>query len=120
MFIELSYGYLSNSLGLITDSFHMLFDCLGLFIGLCASYISRLPRDNYYTYGYGKVETLSGFFNGLLLLFTAFNVFCESLHRILEPQHIETGGALLPVSCIGFLVNLIGIFFFHDADPHHH
>jgi zinc transporter 5/7 len=74
MFIEFTYGVLSNSLGLITDSFHMLFDCLGLFIGLCASYIARLPSDKYYTYGYAKVETLSGFFNGLLLLFTAYNV----------------------------------------------
>ena len=85
MCIEITYGYFSNSLGLITDSFHMLFDCIGLFIGLCASYISSLPSDNIYTYGYGKVETLSGFFNGLLLVFTAFNVLQESLNRILEP-----------------------------------
>jgi zinc transporter 5/7 len=40
MFVELLYGYLSNSLGLISDSFHMLFDCMALFIGLCASYIA--------------------------------------------------------------------------------
>ncbi len=83
MFIEMTYGYLSNSLGLITDSFHMLFDCLGLLIGLIASYISSLPSNNYYTYGYGKIETLSGFFNGLLLVYTAFNVFRESLNRLL-------------------------------------
>lgn len=118
MFIELAYGYLSNSLGLITDSFHMLFDCLGLLIGLIASYISKLPQDRYYTYGFARVETLSGFFNGLLLIFTAFNVFCESVNRMLEPKEIDTTGALLPVSCIGFLVNMIGLFFFHDADPH--
>lgn len=40
MGVELTYGLMSNSLGLITDSFHMLFDCLGLFFSLCASYIS--------------------------------------------------------------------------------
>lgn len=118
MFIELTYGYLSNSLGLMTDSFHMMFDCVGLFIGLCASYISKFPPNKDYTYGYGKVETLSGFFNGLLLIFTAFNVFCESIHRMLEPQNIDTSGALLPVSCIGFIVNMIGLLFFHDSDIH--
>jgi len=75
MFIELSYGILANSLGLITDSFHMLFDCMGLFLGLCASYIAQLPSNKHFTFGYGKVETLSGFFNGLLLVFTAFNIF---------------------------------------------
>jgi solute carrier family 30 (zinc transporter), member 5/7 len=75
MMIELSYGFWTNSLGLITDSFHMLFDCMGLLIGLIASYISKLPSNKYYPQGYAKVETLSGFFNGLLLIFTAYNVF---------------------------------------------
>jgi zinc transporter 5/7 len=98
----------------------MLFDCFGLFIGLVASYISKLPPNNYYTYGYGRVETLSGFFNGLLLVFTAFNVLSESVDRILEPQNIDTSGALLPVSCIGFVVNMIGVFCFHDVEGHHH
>ena len=40
MFVELIYGYWSGSLGLISDAFHMLFDCVALFIGLVASYIS--------------------------------------------------------------------------------
>ena len=112
MFVELTYGYLSNSLGLIADSFHMLFDSLGLFISLIASYISQLPPNNSYTYGYGKVESLSGFLNGLLLVFTAINVFSESLHRMLEPKLIDTSGALLPVSCLGLTVNLLGVFYF--------
>lgn len=85
MFVELIYGYMSNSLGLITDSFHMLFDCMALFIGLCASYISKMGVDKKYTYGYGRVETLSGLFNGIFLVFIAFNVFCESIERIYEP-----------------------------------
>jgi zinc transporter 5/7 len=116
MFIELAYGVYSNSLGLITDSFHMLFDCLGLFISLGASYVARLPPNKVYTYGYGKVETLSGLVNGLLLIFTAFRVFEESLNRIMRPQVIDTTGALLPVSCIGLLVNLLGLVFFHESE----
>lgn len=119
MFVELIYGYMSNSLGLITDSFHMLFDCMALFIGLCASYISKMGVDNKYTYGYGRVETLSGLFNGIFLVFIAFNVFCESIERIYEPQMIETDG-LLTVSTLGFCVNLIGLFFFHDHHDHGH
>jgi solute carrier family 30 (zinc transporter), member 5/7 len=85
MFVELVYGYMSNSLGLISDSFHMLFDCTALFIGLCASYIAKLPPNRLYTYGFGRIETLSGLFNGIFLVFIAFNVFCESIERIFEP-----------------------------------
>jgi zinc transporter 5/7 len=117
MFVELVYGYLSNSLGLISDSFHMLFDCMALFIGLCASYIAKLPADKQYTYGFGRVETLSGLFNGIFLVFIAFNVFCESIERIFEPQMIETDGLLL-VSFLGLGVNMIGLFFFHDHHDH--
>ena len=116
MFVELIYGYISNSLGLISDSFHMLFDCMALFIGLCASYISRLPADRHFRYGFGRIETLSGLFNGIFLVFIAFNVFCESIERMFEPQKIETEG-LLSVSIAGLCVNMIGLFFFHD---HHH
>ena len=116
MFVELIYGYISNSLGLISDSFHMLFDCMALFIGLCASYIAKLPSNKQYTYGFGRIETLSGLFNGIFLVFIAFNVFCESIERIFEPQKIETEGLLL-VSVAGLGVNMIGLFFFHD---HHH
>jgi zinc transporter 5/7 len=115
MFVELIYGYMSNSLGLITDSFHMLFDCMALFIGLCASYISKMKSDSQYTYGYGRVETLSGLFNGIFLIIIAFNVFCESVERIFKPEMINTDGLLL-VSVLGFCVNLVGLFFFHDHD----
>ena len=55
---------------------------------------------------------MSGFFNGLLLVYTAFNVFSESIHRMLEPKHIDSSGALLPVSCIGLIVNLTGLIYF--------
>ena len=45
MGVELLYGYLSNSLGLIGDSFHMLCDSMALMIGLGASYISKISAD---------------------------------------------------------------------------
>lgn len=89
MFVELLYGYLSGSLGLISDAFHMLFDCVALFIGLVASYISQLKDiDKLYTYGYGRIETISGLFNGIFLIFISYNIFCESVERIFEPIKI--------------------------------
>ena len=43
---------------------HMAFDCLGLAVGLWASVASTWKPDQQYTFGYGRVETLSGFANG--------------------------------------------------------
>ena len=41
MFVELGYGVYSNSLGLISDSFHMLSDCISLFVALGAAYVAN-------------------------------------------------------------------------------
>lgn len=56
--------------------------------------------------------------NALFLVFIAFFVFVESIERIFHPPHIH-GDQLILVSVLGLLVNMIGLFFFHDATHHH-
>ncbi|WWC60384.1 uncharacterized protein I303_102956 [Kwoniella dejecticola CBS 10117] len=64
MFVQMVYGVATNSLGLISDAIHMAFDCLGLAVGLWASVAATWKPDGRYTFGYARVETLSGFANG--------------------------------------------------------
>lgn len=52
MFVELGYGVYSNSLGLISDSFHMLSDCISLFVALGAAYVASNKANSQYTYGF--------------------------------------------------------------------
>lgn len=52
--IELLYGVWTNSLGLISDGFHMLFDCTALVIGLCAALMARWKASR--TFSYGSVQ----------------------------------------------------------------
>ncbi|KAM7012608.1 zinc transporter 7 [Tautogolabrus adspersus] len=119
-FVELSYGIWSNSLGLISDSFHMFFDCTALLAGLAASVISRWRSNDSFSYGYVRAEVLAGFVNGLFLIFTAFFIFSEGVERALEPPDVHHD-RLLPVSVAGLLVNLVGIFVFqHGGHGHSH
>ncbi|XP_060933803.1 zinc transporter 7 [Limanda limanda] len=119
-FVELSYGVWSNSLGLISDSFHMFFDCTALLAGLAASVISRWRCNDNFSYGYVRAEVLAGFVNGLFLIFTAFFIFSEGVERALEPPDVHHD-RLLPVSIAGLLVNLVGIFVFqHGGHGHSH
>jgi zinc transporter 5/7 len=67
-FVELFYGIWTNSLGLISDSFHMFFDCTGLLAGLAASVIIQWKANEHYTYGYERAEVLGGK-HYLLLIF---------------------------------------------------
>ncbi|MFT7808847.1 zinc transporter 7-like [Arapaima gigas] len=119
-FVELLYGLWSNSLGLISDSFHMFFDCTALLAGLAASVISRWRSNDSFSYGYVRAEVLAGFVNGLFLIFTAFFIFSEGVERALEPPDVHHE-RLLPVSIAGLLVNLVGIFVFqHGGHGHSH
>lgn len=119
-FVELFYGVWTNSLGLISDSFHMFFDCTGLLAGLVASVITKWRANEKYSYGYVRSEVLAGFINGLFLLFISFFIFSEAVERLVEPPEVKHERLLL-VSFLGLLVNLVGIFIFqHGGAVHGH
>ncbi|QNP96141.1 YALIA101S04e06172g1_1 [Yarrowia lipolytica] len=115
MLIQLLYSILSHSLGLLSDSIHMFFDCLALMVGLVASILSKLPPSSRFPYGLGKVETVSGFTNGCLLVAIAGGVCIEALGRIYNPVELERTAELLVVSALGLLVNIVGIVVFNHG-----
>ncbi|XP_073051667.1 uncharacterized protein [Primulina eburnea] len=119
MVVEFVAGFMSNSLGLISDACHMLFDCAALAIGLYASYISRLPANSQFNYGRGRFEVLSGYVNAVFLVLVGILITLESLERILDPQEISTS-SLLAVSIGGLVVNAVGLIFFHEEHHHTH
>ncbi|KAG0142897.1 hypothetical protein CROQUDRAFT_49580 [Cronartium quercuum f. sp. fusiforme G11] len=115
MLVQMMYGIWTNSLGLISDSIHMFFDCMALAMGLFASVMSTWPADSRFPYGYGRVETLSGFTNGVFLLLISLFIIFEAIQRLLDPPEMNTN-QLLVVSSVGLGVNLVGMF----ATGHHH
>ena len=123
MFVEMAYGWWNNSLGLISDGVHMLFDCMALMIGLIALVIQEWAPNQRFSFGYGRVNILSGFINAIFLVFIASSVFYEAIHRFIAPQEIDNDNLLL-VSVLGLLVNLLGLFVFsqahHAAHGHSH
>lgn len=119
MFVELVVGLHANSLGLISDSFHMLLDSMSVAIGLYAAYIAEWPSTPESPFGYARYEVLSGFTNGVLLAFLGVGIFVEALIRLYDPPPLNSPG-LLVVSVGGLCVNIIGVVFFHEAHSHGH
>ena len=116
-FVELTYGTFSNSLGLISDGVHMLFDCSALVMGLFAAVASQWKSSKIFSYGYGRIEILSGFVNGLFLVVISLFVFIEGVTRLFEPPEIKSA-KIIYVSFAGLCVNLFGIFAFRHAHSH--
>lgn len=95
----------------------MLFDCSALVMGLFAAVVSQWKPTRIYSYGFGRVEILSGFVNGLFLVVISLFVFFEAFIRLFEPPEIKSE-KLIYVSFAGLCVNLFGIFAFSHAHSH--
>ena len=72
MLVQTFYGVTPGSLGLLSDSIHMLFDCLALLVGLAAAVMSKWPPSIRFPYGLSKMDTLAGFANGIFLMYVSF------------------------------------------------
>jgi len=126
MLIQGLYGYLSNSLGLLSDTVHMFFDCLGLIVGLGAAVASKWPTSPEMPYGWGKLNTLAGFGNGVFLMLVSVEFVWEAMEGIMEGRELRRVKELLIVSTLGFAVNMVGLMAFghahhgHDHGGHDH
>ena len=120
MVIQSTYGYLTGSLGLISDSIHMFFDCVALFVGLCAAVMSKWPPSVKFPYGYGKIDTLAGLGNGIFLMLISVEIVYEAIERLFASAEIDRTTELLIVSSLGLAVNLVGISAFHGHHGHDH
>ena len=119
MVVQSTYGYLTGSLGLISDSIHMFFDCLALLMGLCASVMSKWPPNLKFPYGYGKIDTLAGFANGVFLMLISVEIVYEAVERLFEGSGLTRTTELLVVSTMGLCVNIVGLFAFEHGHAHH-
>ena len=115
--VEMAYGLIIGSYGLVEDAFHMLFDSASIGIALYAAYMAMWPSNQIYTYGYSRYEVLSGFTNGVFLIGFSIRIVVESIGRIINPRRIDPEH-FLAVSIAGFLVNVVGLIFFHEAHPY--
>ena len=64
--LEVAIAFITHSLALLADAFHIFSDILGYMVAwLAARYVRRPARGSaQFTFGYRKAEELGGFFNG--------------------------------------------------------
>ncbi len=68
------YGYLTNSIAMISDGFHSIFDGTSNVIGLIGIWIASHPPDEKHPYGHKKYETLFTIIIAAMLFLTCFQI----------------------------------------------
>lgn len=104
---EIAAGYITGSMALLADGFHMATHAGALGIAAAAYAFARKHSENSaYSFGTGKVGDLGGFASALILGLISLGIGVESVMRLLEPTQVQFGMATL-IAVIGLLVNVV-------------
>ena len=106
MFLEFFYGFLSNSLALISDAIHMFTHSFALIISLVAIVIASKSAPLNKTFGFYRSEVIAAFINGITIVLSILWIIYEAVLRFLNPQIIDIKTAMI-VAIIGLVVNII-------------
>ena len=80
--LKLAAGLISGSLGVLSDAAHSGLDLAGSGITFFSVRVSDKPADEDHTYGHGKVENLSAFFEAGLMAISCAWIIWEAIQRI--------------------------------------
>jgi cation diffusion facilitator family transporter len=119
MVAEIVAGWLTGSMALLADGWHMATHVVALSIaGLAYQMARRWAADERFAFGTWKIEILGAFASALLLGVVAIAMVWESLARLMTPQEISFGPALV-VAVIGLVVNLVSALVLGGQDHGH-
>ncbi|AWY44098.1 cation diffusion facilitator family transporter [Pseudomonas putida] len=130
---EIAAGYITGSMALLADGFHMATHAGALGIAAAAYAFARKHSDNAaYSFGTGKVGDLGGFASALILGLISLGIGVESVMRLLQPTQVQFGTATL-IAVVGLIVNIVSALLLaggaghdhghshaHDHSHHHH
>jgi len=120
MGVEIVAGYITGSMALTADGWHMATHVLALSIaGLAYRFARRWAADERFAFGTWKIEVLGSFSSALVLAVIAIAMAVESLRRLVSPEFIQYEPALI-VAVVGLVVNLVSALVLQQSAPDHH
>jgi cobalt-zinc-cadmium efflux system protein len=110
--IEFAGGIWTQSLALLSDAWHMLFDVIALGLAMWAAHYKRHhPESNH-------MELRVSMINALSMLIVAVWIVVEALERLQNPVPVA-GGYVSVIAVLGLLVNLFVAKHMHHQHHHH-
>lgn len=120
MLVEVSAGYLTSSMALLADGWHMASHAGALAISLLAYKLAKSERlSQKLSFGAGKFIPLGGYTSALVLAIIAILMIVQSVDRLLAPVSIQFNEAII-VAVLGLVVNVVCAFILFDKHHHHH
>ena len=93
-------GYVTNSMGLISDAMESFVNLASAMFALAMVTIAARPADEDHPYGHHKAEYFSSGFEGILIVGAAAAILWVSVQRLLSPEPLEQLGWGLSLSVV--------------------
>lgn len=112
-------GYVTNSMGLISDAMESFVNLASAMFALAMVTIAARPADEDHPYGHHKAEYFSSGFEGILIIGAALAIGWAAVVRLLSPQPIEQLGWGLALSIVSSVFNaVLALALFRAAREH--
>jgi cation diffusion facilitator family transporter len=117
---EIVAGFLTGSMALLADGFHMATHAGALSVAAAAyAYARRQVGNPAFSFGTGKVGDLAGFASALVLALVALGIGVESALRLFQPIKVALGQASV-IAVIGLAVNIVSALLLSGHHSHSH
>lgn len=120
MIVEVIAGYMTGSMALLADGWHMASHAGALTISLLAYKLAQSSKWTMnFSFGGGKVIPLGGYTSAVVLGLIAILMGYHSIERVINPVGIHFNEAIV-IAVIGLIVNIVSAFILFDDHHHHH
>ena len=101
--LKLMAGVLTGSISVLSEAMHSAVDLIASGIALFAVRAADLPPDEDHPYGHGKIESLSGVAEALLIFLAGAYIIFEAVHRLWSregPEHPDLAMIVMSISAV--------------------
>lgn len=101
-------GIITGSMSIVSEAIHSLSDLFASIVTFFSVLKSSKPADDDHPYGHGKYEDMSGFIEGMLIIFASLCIIYEAVRKIIHNQPIETENTLgIAVMFLAVVMNFL-------------
>ncbi|WP_454834925.1 CDF family Co(II)/Ni(II) efflux transporter DmeF [Pseudomonas lini] len=116
---EIAAGYITGSMALLADGFHMATHAGALGIAAAAyGFARRHANNSRFSFGTGKVGDLAGFASAIVLGLVSIGIAGESIVRLFQPTTVAFTEATV-IAVVGLAVNIVSAFLLAGNHGHH-
>jgi cobalt-zinc-cadmium efflux system protein len=112
--VQIGFGLVAHSTGLLADAGHNLSDVGALVLSLVAVRLALRPPSARRSFGNHRATILAALANAALVAVVTVLIVVDSVHRLGHPEPVRAG-IVVVVACVGLIVNGVAALVLRDG-----